>query len=104
MLILVLVSSVGCDTSVDEKSVVISGLVRSAATQVPVDSAWIALADSVGGIRTETDELGEFSFTAPPWSEHRLIVGATGFLTNDTTIYKAEDDIENTVVELTPSP
>jgi hypothetical protein len=93
-----------CDTDVDEKTLIISGIVQSAATKLPVKSAWIALADSVQGARHETDSLGAFAFSAPPWTEHLLFIGATGYLTYDTTLKKAEDELENIVVELTPSP
>jgi hypothetical protein len=95
---------VGCPGDVSEQTVTISGTVSSHSTQAPIASAWVALSDSLEGIRVETDSTGSFGFAAPPWSEHLLIIGATGYHTRDTTLRKADDDLEDVLVELTASP
>lgn len=94
----------GCDRGpVTEKSIVISGTVRSATTHVPIASAWVAISDSISGFRAETDSSGQFARAIGAGGQRRLFAGATGHLTSDTTLEDTRNDIEGLVIELAPS-
>lgn len=93
-----------CD-STDRHWVVVhlSGVVRDSAQGTPLESAWVALDDSVRGAKIVTKSDGLFDLVRTETAVAIIYAGKAGFGTTSKELRDVHKDIDSILLNLTPS-
>jgi hypothetical protein len=97
--------SAGCDpTEKHWMTVHLSGVVRDSTAKTPLDSAWVALDDSVRGMKVVTDSAGVFDQATTEFGVGTLYAGKSGYKTMSKGMRDVHNDMDGIFFDLTPSP
>ena len=92
---------IGCkDGPTYERVVSVSGIVTDADTGAPIDSAWVALGDTLIGTWEFTDSDGRFDLPSPPFTIRVLNAGKAGYNELVDTLMNVTSDIEGLQLRL----
>ena len=94
--------SAGC-TPHEQDVVHLSGIVRDSIDKGPLDSAWVALDDSVRGIKVVTEAEGGFDLVTPEFGVGTLYAGKSGYKTMSKELRNVHNDVDSIFFDLTPS-
>jgi len=91
----------GCGPKGEEWHVVhLSGSVWEAPSGLPIDSAWVALDDSVRGTKAFTDTVGAFDLATLRFARGILYAGKAGYRTASKAFTDVDSDIDSIAFDL----
>jgi hypothetical protein len=94
----------GCSPTGEHWNVVhLSGVVRDSTAKTPLDSAWVALDDSIPGMKIVTDSDGVFDLATVEFGKGTLYAGKSGYKTKSKELRNVHNDVDSIFFNLTPS-
>lgn len=94
----------GCSPTGEHYNVVhLSGVVRDSTNKTPLDSAWVALDDSLPGMKIVTETGGVFELAAVEFGVGTLYAGKSGYKTMSKGMRNVHHDVDSIFFDLEPS-